>query len=467
MSTEQKKKNSKFSRTRPISRPFSSGSQKKAGLQGSDLTIQDALITFRDMRILVIGDMMLDQYTHGTVTRVSPEAPIPVLSRIGAFSVPGGAANVARNAAQLGAQTALVGVVGKDPAGTELLTLLAEAGIDTDGCRLLYDRPTTEKHRFVSDDHQLLRVDNESAHELAPTDEEILLRVVRKKIVKTDIVILSDYAKGVFSAGFAKAVIEVAARANVPVVADIKPKNKTRFKGVALITPNEYEALTMTGAATVEEAGKRLVKELDTDVVVTRGEHGMLICAKGKRPVHVAAKEVKVSDITGAGDTAVATLAVARASGLDLIQSVMLANMAAGAAVSKPGTATVSLEELETLADTSFHRESAYAVTKLWGKETWLENNEKYCCKILTLKKGFQCSLHRHAVKDEMFLVIDGHVRLEAGERVLEMREGHFVRIQPGVLHRFRGIEDSTIIEVSTHHDDADSYRVEESRKAA
>ena len=143
----------------------------------------------------------------------------------------------------------------------------------------------------------------------------------------------------------------------------------------------------------------------------------------------------------------------------------ILANEAGAIVVQKPGTATLSREELASTVEGKNHVESVKMIPKLWGYEQWIENNEKYCCKILALNKGYQCSLHYHKNKDETFLVTAGHVRLELGDEVMHLRPGSFVRVLPNTPHRFAGIEDSLITEISTHHEDSDSYRIEESRK--
>ena len=170
-------------------------------------------------------------------------------------------------------------------------------------------------------------------------------------------------------------------------------------------------------------------------------------------------------DVSGAGDTVLAALILGITCGLTLENASRVANNAGGLVVAKPGVATITREELSAFLGEEKHVELVEMVPKLWGYEKWLENNDKYCCKLLSLKKGYQCSLHKHKIKDEMFFIIQGHVRLEVGKKVMHMLPGSFVRITSGILHRFRGIEDSIIIEVSTHHEDSDSYRVEESMK--
>jgi mannose-6-phosphate isomerase-like protein (cupin superfamily) len=281
------------------------------------------------------------------------------------------------------------------------------------------------------------------------------------------VLILSDYAKGVFSRKLVQKIISSATRAGKPIIADFKPVNRSFFRGANIISPNLEEGRAMTGLSRVEDVGKRLAKDIRAHVVLTRGGEGISVFRyKGRKPAyHVPGKRIRMFDVAGAGDTVIATLALGIASGLELEAAAVLANEAGAITVQKPGTATLSLEELASAFKVSSHIESAKAIPKVWGNEKWLENNEKYCCKVLSVKKGYQCSLHYHKKKDETFVVTSGHIRLELGKEVLHLRPGAFIRIPPRTKHRFTGIEDSLIMEVSTHHDEADSYRLEKSRK--
>jgi mannose-6-phosphate isomerase-like protein (cupin superfamily) len=251
------------------------------------------------------------------------------------------------------------------------------------------------------------------------------------------------------------------------VLADFKPQNRSFFYGVDLISPNLEEGMLMTGAHAPQEIGKKLVDEFGAYVVLTRGSDGMSAFRKGDaQEFHVPGKKIKVFDISGAGDTAVATLALALASGASVQDAATLSNEAGAIVVQKPGTATLSAEELVSACAAGSRIENLQIVPKLWGHEKWVENNDKYCCKILSVNKGYQCSLHYHEKKDETFVVTQGHIRLELGSEVHHLYPGSFMRIPPKTPHRFTGIEDSLITEVSTHHDEADSFRLEKSRKA-
>lgn len=427
---------------------------------------EKALEQFSQKKILVIGDVMLDRYTLGTISRISSEAPVPILQKTDERFVLGGAANVANNVAALGAQTILFGSIGNDYSGEIFLKLLKKAGIPTTGILLDKTRPTTVKHRFVvGENHQLLRVDEEVNFHLAPAGEAKMLEGLRRQIKACDGIIFSDYAKGLFSEQLTKKILLLAREAKKIVIADIKSVNKKMFLGVDVVKPNVVEGHQMTGESDIAVMGKKLVENLSANIVLTRGQDGVTVFGKNGESMDIPAKKVKVFDVSGAGDTVISTLLLGMTSGLSLENAARVANNAGGLVVQKSGVATLTLEELQASLVDEGHVELVDTVPKLWGYEKWLENNDKYCCKLLSLKKGYQCSLHKHKIKDEMFFIMQGHVRLEVGKKVMHMLPGSFVRITSGVLHRFRGIEDSIIIEVSTHHEDSDSYRVEESRK--
>jgi len=427
--------------------------------------LKQVIQQFANRSVLVVGDVMLDQYTHGSSTRISPEAPVPIIRwSYDAFAL-GGAANVANNLAALGTRVVIAGVVGEDYYRDELIRLLSAAGVDSGGLCSDTTRPTTLKHRIVSDGHQMVRLDHEDVSPIAQEIRQWLIKFIDSKIADIDAVVLSDYDKGIFSKELVECILHSARQHDVKVIADLKPKNKDFFIGVDVVSPNLKEALDMSGASEVEEAGKILVDHFASDVVITRGGEGMSVFCRNGEIEHIQASKVPVFDITGAGDTVVATLALGIVSGLSVPHAALLGNYAGETVVQKPGTATLVSEELLAALQGGAHLEDTYKVKKVWGYEKWLENNEKYCCKLLSLKKGYQGSMHYHKIKDEMFLVISGHVRLELGDEVMHLRPGSYVRILPNTRHRFTGIEDSEIIEASTTHNDDDTYRLEESRK--
>ena len=427
--------------------------------------IKTTIESFAKKKILVIGDLMLDMYTFGVVDRISPEAPIAVITKAHEKYVAGGAANVGNNIAALGAHVVICGSVGNDSRGTQLKKLLREKNIDTSLIVTNSESETITKHRIVAGNQQLLRIDHEITCHLSSKLEKQVLQKVSRHIQSCDAVILSDYAKGFFSHTLTKKIITLAKKYTKLITADIKPQNKSLFRTVDVITPNLKEAMLMSGKKDIALIGKHLMRYFHAHILLTQAEVGMTLFEKDKESVHIPSKKVEVFDVSGAGDTVIAVATLALTAGLDLATASHLANFAAGLVVQKSGTATITREELETIILEDKHIEAVDIVPKLWGYEKWIENNDKYCSKILSLNKGYQCSLHYHKIKDEMFLVTKGHVRLELGDEVLYLRAGSFQRVPPNTKHRFRGLEDSLILEISTHHEESDSYRVEESRK--
>lgn len=428
-----------------------------------------ALGKFKDQKILVIGDLMLDKYSFGDVSRISPEAPVPIFLKKSEKYVPGGAANVAANLSALGAQVLLCGVIGQDKSGEVLVQILEENNINTKLILSVNTIQTTVKNRFLSGNNQLLRVDEEDTLNIDNKLEKRLLTLLNEAIASSDGLILSDYNKGFFSKELTQEIIKSAKKHKKVIIADIKPANKELFEGVDIVKPNLKEAKEMSGQSEIEKIGKELVGFFHSSVVITKGEEGISIFPKVGKPEHLSTKKIKVFDVSGAGDTVVSVLTLGLVSGLGLKDAAFLANYAGGVVVQKLGTATISAEELQSAVHGGNHIDEVTLIPKLWGYEKWLENNEKYCSKLLSLNQGYQCSLHYHKIKDETFLIIKGYVRMEVGKEILYMKEGSFVRITPGTLHRFRGLKDSEIIEISTHHMEEDSYRVkgEESRKVA
>ena len=298
-------------------------------------------------RVLVVGDVMLDRYWFGEVSRISPEAPVPVVKVQRIEERPGGAANVARNAKALGARIALLSVVGTDEAGRALKRLLASSGIDTS---LLEDPEldTTVKLRVVGRQQQLLRVDFETwpNHEVLQSK----LAEFEARLNGTDVVILSDYGKGGLT--HITEMIRLARAAGKPVLVDPKGDDYARYSGATLLTPNRAELRQVTGTWRDEEdlaqrAG-RLRRELRLDaLLLTRSEEGMTLFRE-EGSTHVPASAREVFDVSGAGDTVIATLAVMLASGVGVADAMRIANHAAGIVVGKLGTAVVELDELKT-----------------------------------------------------------------------------------------------------------------------
>jgi D-beta-D-heptose 7-phosphate kinase/D-beta-D-heptose 1-phosphate adenosyltransferase len=301
----------------------------------------------RDKRVLVVGDVMVDEWVWGSVTRISPEAPVPVV-RVNDHSFTlGGAGNVASNLRAIGARVSFVATVGDDAEGRRVGELLEAADVDASGLVTVTDRPTTRKTRIVAHNQQVVRADWESAAALAPGDGARLRDVVAQRAAGHDAVVLSDYAKGLFS----REIVEAAGGAAV-VTADPKPANIELFAGVTCVAPNAGEAAAASGIAIVddaslERAGSALLERLGCRyVVVTRGERGMaLFGARGERML-IPSVARAVYDVSGAGDTVIAVLTLALAAGAPITLAVELANFAAGAVVAKLGTATASPAEI-------------------------------------------------------------------------------------------------------------------------
>src|SRR5262245_43232138 len=315
---------------------------------------EDALRLIGEQTVLCVGDLMLDDFVYGEVARISPEAPAPVLAVARSELVVGGAGNVARNIAALGAHCISVGIVGEDEAGRTLMRALgAETLIEP---HLVVDpvRPTTRKVRFVSEHHSthLLRADWEMAGAIGPNTEKAIVDRALAALPRVASVILSDYAKGALTRQVLRSVIEAARKLGKPVIVDPKGKDFSVYKGATLITPNGKELAEVTrhllaSEADIVAAAGELNHALGSEaVLVTRSEAGMsLIPARGE-PIHVAAYPVKVRDVSGAGDTVVATLAVMLAAGAGFEEAMRAANAAAAVVVGKRGTATVSAAEL-------------------------------------------------------------------------------------------------------------------------
>lgn len=288
---------------------------------------------------------MLDQYLFGATSRISPEAPVPVVHIQRTDDRPGGAANVAVNLASLGTSTCLIGVVGKDAAADTLEKILREQGIRCEFSRVA-DRPTTTKTRVQSRGQQLIRLDQEHA---AALGDGALLEALGKAIGKAGAVVLSDYGKGALTD--VGNMIALCRKAGVPALVDPKGTDFGKYRGASLITPNQTEFEAVAGASSSDEdfveRGRRLIEELDLDaLLVTRSEKGMLLIEAGADPLFLSTQAHEVYDVTGAGDTVIATIAGAMASGQELSSAAALANVAASLVVRKIGVATVTPSEI-------------------------------------------------------------------------------------------------------------------------
>jgi D-beta-D-heptose 7-phosphate kinase/D-beta-D-heptose 1-phosphate adenosyltransferase len=349
----------------------------------SDALLLDILTSFQQARVLVLGDVMLDRFVYGSVERTSPEAPVPVMALERTADMPGGAANVARNAVALGAQVVLIGVVGADEPARELREHLGRAaGLQT---HLIVDRarPTTTKTRYVADRQQILRTDVELAAALAEPVAEALLAQFVAALPDADVVILSDYGKGALSDAVTARAIAAATAAGKRVLVDPKSRSFAKYRGATVLTPNKHELQSASGhecssdAQVVAAARDILARGICSIVVATRGKEGMSIVPSDGEALHIRTVASEVYDVTGAGDTAMAAMAVALASGAAIVQAARLANIAAGIVVGKYGTATASPDEIlarlggteeSDAAESSYTLERAQLLVTRWHR---------------------------------------------------------------------------------------------------
>jgi D-beta-D-heptose 7-phosphate kinase/D-beta-D-heptose 1-phosphate adenosyltransferase len=312
---------------------------------------------FRSVDVLVIGDVMLDRYVWGSVDRISPEAPVPVLRSVHTTRVPGGAANVAMNLIGLGTRVKQAGFWGDDVEQRELADLLSQAGVDTLGM-IPSAHPTISKTRIMARQQQLLRMDIENSAARPQSELDALLERVLRLVSEADAVILSDYAKGTLSPALCASVIEAARGRGIPVLIDPKDKSFAKYAGATTICPNLAELSLATGVerSNVDKliaAGKRLIGETRIDfLTVTMSEKGILLLFPDSS-FHSPARTREVFDVSGAGDTVIATMAACLASGLDAESAANLSNVAAGIVVGKTGTAPISRNELVAELTTS------------------------------------------------------------------------------------------------------------------
>jgi rfaE bifunctional protein kinase chain/domain len=317
--------------------------------------LERILDRFAGIELLVLGDVVLDEYLWGDVDRVSPEAPVPVVHLRDESTVLGGAGNVVRNVIALGGRCHFCSVIGDDAAGARVLDLLKELDVATDGTVVLPGRPTTRKSRVVARSQQIVRFDRETTEPIPSAAVRELLGVLDAALVTADAAVLEDYAKGLLTGGTIAKIMKRLAAAGVPVAVD--PKHDLgSYRGASLLKPNvrETEALTGIDIRTAEDLARavaRLRKKVGpADIVVTRGSEGMTCFAAGDargREVHTLAREV--FDVQGAGDTTIAALELARAAGASLLEAAVVANAAAGVVVGKTGTATVTRDEIREI----------------------------------------------------------------------------------------------------------------------
>lgn len=313
--------------------------------------------SFAGRRVVLVGDMLADHYLYGKTSRISREAPVLILKYQEKWTVPGQAANTASNIASLGGRVTPIGVIGKDPAGRDLKAALKARGVRTDSLVELKSYSTLTKTRILAGGHhtsrqQVIRIDDDDRPELDGAIHRDLADRIRKEGAEADALVVSDYGYGLVSEEVWQAALEVKARRGIPLILDSRYQF-LKLKGATIITPNEEEAVGCCGLSTedeydIEAVGRKLLKQTGAEnVLVTRGNEGMVLFRPGRPARHVPIfGSDECTDVTGAGDTVVATVALALAAGATPEQAVLLANTAGGIVVMKMGTATVSTEEL-------------------------------------------------------------------------------------------------------------------------
>ncbi len=323
-------------------------------------TLAQHLDSFRRKHILVVGDIMLDRFIGGSVCRISPEAPVPVVEVTDDHFFPGGAANVARNLSPFADRVSVMGLAGKDSDGDQLMRILAEENLNSEGVIRTSAKPTTVKTRVVARSQQVVRIDREVRSPLDADSLDQAIRFVEGRLSEIDAIIVQDYGKGFVTQEFVDRMADCAANADIPVTVDPNPSNPLSWKGATAIKPNRHEAFTAAGLPDreigndpsadplVREVAEKLFANWDTRLLlITLSELGMTLCERGSDEIiHVPSRAKEVYDVSGAGDTAIALFTLALASGIAASDAAEIANYASAVVVGKFGTATLTTDEL-------------------------------------------------------------------------------------------------------------------------
>jgi D-glycero-beta-D-manno-heptose-7-phosphate kinase len=305
-------------------------------------------------RVLVVGDIMLDRFIWGTVSRISPEAPVPVVWAKSESFMPGGASNVANNIRSLGSDVYMCGVIGDDEAGKILVSELLKNGINSEGIILDKKRPTIHKTRIIAHNQQVVRIDKESDNILDKSITDAIISYAKSKINDIDAIIIEDYGKGLIAPHLIRQLLALAKKHKKIITVDPKDNHFKAYMGVTAITPNRLEAEAASGikirdSKTLEAAGDRLLKMLGSDaVLITLGEDGMALFEKNSHYLHIPTVAQEVYDVSGAGDTVIGVFTLALASGAGMAEAAYMANAAAGVVVGKVGIGVCSAAELES-----------------------------------------------------------------------------------------------------------------------
>ncbi|MDO8684855.1 MAG: D-glycero-beta-D-manno-heptose-7-phosphate kinase [Armatimonadota bacterium] len=319
--------------------------------------ISELLSAFENKRVLVVGDLMLDEYVWGAVSRISPEAPVMVIEVNGDSDFrPGGAANVVHNVQTLGAIAGLVGVVGDDSHGRRLKQQLTDAGVDVNGVVIDRSRPTTRKTRIIAHNQQVVRVDREKVQDVSTAIARKMMARLEEQIPQCDAVLFSDYNKGAITSELVGEAISISRNHGRVVTSNPKPMSILKFKGATVVTLNQSEAQAavqrkLENEDQVRDAGLTLVEYLSADaVIITRGAHGLCVCERNGKTSLIPAMPIEVYDVAGAGDTVISALTLALTAGADFVEAATIANWAGAAAVTKVGVAAVTRDEIAQVA---------------------------------------------------------------------------------------------------------------------
>lgn len=330
------------------------GKRERSYMYGRNNAIAKIVDRFSKAKVLVVGDIIVDHFVWGKVTRLSPEAPVPIVEVTKENFIPGGGGNVAFNITALKGQSFLCGVVGNDALGDQLRGQLKNLGVNTDGIFVEQGIPTIQKTRIIANVQQVVRIDREDKQIKNRKTMEQVLAYLEETIPVVDAVLISDYGKGVINVTVPSQVIQLARKYKKIVTVDPKIEHFLKYKKVTCITPNHLEAaqgIHYPVPKTQEETellGEKIIKKLRCDsLLITQGEKGMTLFRHGLKSVHISTMAREVFDVTGAGDTVIATLTLALAAGADLYEAAVLANYAAGIVVGRIGTATCTPEELK------------------------------------------------------------------------------------------------------------------------
>ena len=308
---------------------------------------------FKGARVLIVGDLIMDHFIWGNVSRISPEAPVPVVDVKSESILLGGSANVVNNIYNLGGNSVVTGIVGDDSDGKRLRKSLSNKKISTRGIIVDPERPTTIKTRVIAHSQQVVRFDREKRDKLEGSTLDKVIKFIKRSVSSVDLIIISDYAKGLISPGLVKEITTLAAKSKIPVVVDPKVEHFGYYNDVTVITPNNLEASRSSGVEITDDhtlhlAGETLLKRTGAEaLLITRGEHGMSLFEKNGKRTHIPTVAREVYDVSGAGDTVIGVFGLALASGAGFREAAVLANFAAGIVVGKVGTATVTMDELK------------------------------------------------------------------------------------------------------------------------